>query len=143
MSKSYKGLYRHTNPKKYVGNAKRIVYRSNLERKFMLYCDRNESVEQWASEEISIPYISPVDNRLHRYFPDFLVKTDKGKKFCIEIKPYRQCIKPKKPKRKTKAFLRESLEYAKNIAKWDSAKKYCANNNLEFKIITEKDLGSY
>ena len=127
MSKSYKGLYRPTNPKKYVGNAKRIVYRSNLERKFML----------------SIPYISPVDNRLHRYFPDFLVKTDKGKKFCIEIKPYRQCIKPKKPKRKTKAFLRESLEYAKNIAKWDSAKKYCANNNLEFKIITEKDLGSY
>ena len=143
MSKSYKGLYRPTNPKKYVGNAKRIVYRSNLERKFMLYCDRNESVEQWASEEISIAYISPVDNRLHRYFPDFLVKTDKGKKFCIEIKPYRQCIKPKKPKRKTKAFLRESLEYAKNIAKWDSAKKYCANNNLEFKIITEKDLGSY
>ena len=143
MSKSYKGLYRPTNPKKYVGNAKRIVYRSNLERKFMLYCDRNESVEQWASEEISIPYISPVDNRLHRYFPDFLVKTDKGKKFCIEIKPYRQCIKPKKPKIKTKAFLRESLEYAKNIAKWDSAKKYCANNNLEFKIITEKDLGSY
>ena len=110
MSKSYKGLYRPTNPKKYVGNAKRIVYRSNLERKFMLYSDRNESVEQWASEEISIPYISPVDNRLHRYFPDFLVKTDKGKKFCIEIKPYRQCIKPKKPKRKTKAFLRESLE---------------------------------
>ena len=143
MSKSYKGLYRPTNPKKYVGNAKRIVYRSNLERKFMLYCDRNESVEQWASEEISIPYISPVDNRLHRYFPDFLVKTDKGKKFCIEIKPYRQCIKPKQPKRNTKALLRESLEYAKNIAKWDSAKKYCANNNLEFKIITEKDLGSY
>ena len=143
MSKSYKGLYRPTNPKKYVGNVDKIVYRSLLERKFMLYCDRNESVEQWAREEISIPYISPVDNRLHRYFPDFLVKTDKGKKFCIEIKPYRQCIKPKKPKRKTKAFLRESLEYAKNIAKWDSAKKYCANNNLEFKIITEKDLGSY
>ena len=140
---AYSGKYKPLNPKKYVGNAKRIVYRSNLERKFMLYCDRNESVEQWASEEISIPYISPVDNRLHRYFPDFLVKTDKGKKFCIEIKPYRQCIKPKKPKRKTKAFLRESLEYAKNIAKWDSAKKYCANNNLEFKIITEKDLGSY
>ena len=68
---------------------------------------------------------------------------EKGKKFCIEIKPYRQCIKPKKPKRKTKAFLRESLEYAKNIAKWDSAKKYCANNNMTFKIITEKDLGSY
>ena len=93
--KSYKGLYRPTNPKKYESNTKQIVYRSNLERKFMLYCDRNDSVVQWASEEISIPYLSPLDNKVHRYYPDFLVKTDKGKKFCIEIKPSRQCVKPK------------------------------------------------
>ena len=109
----------------------------------MLYCDRNDNVAQWASEELSIPYRSPLDNRIHRYFPDFLVRTDKGKKFCIEIKPYRQCMKPKTPKRKTKYHIRENMEYAKNIAKWESAKKYCANNNMEFKIITEKDLGSY
>ena len=141
--KSYKGLYRPTNPKKYVGNAKQIVYRSNLERKFMLYCDRNDSVVQWASEEISIPYLSPLDNKVHRYFPDFLVKTDKGKKFCIEIKPSRQCVKPKPSKRKTKYSIRENMEYAKNVAKWKHARKYCENNNLEFKIITEKDLGSY
>ena len=57
--KSYKGLYRPTNPKKYVGNTKQIVYRSNLERKFMLYCDRNDSIVQWASEELPIPYLSP------------------------------------------------------------------------------------
>ena len=143
MVKSYKGLYRPTNPKKYVGNTKQIVYRSNLERKFMIYCDRNDSVTQWASEELSIPYKSPLDNRIHRYFPDFLVRTDKGKKFCIEIKPSRQCMKPKTPKRKTKNYIRENMEYAKNIAKWESAKRYCANNNMEFKIITEKDLGSY
>ena len=76
-------------------------------------------------------------------FPDFLVKTDKGKKFCIEIKPSRQCVRPKKPKRTTRNYIRENMEYAKNIAKWESAKKYCANNNMTFKIITEKDLGSY
>ena len=81
--KSYKGLYRPTNPKKYVGNTKQIVYRSNLERKFMLYCDRNDSV-QWASEEISIPYLSPLDNKVHRYYPDFLVKLIRVKSSALK-----------------------------------------------------------
>tara|TARA_Y100001937_G_scaffold8525_1_gene10521 strand:- start:357 stop:788 length:432 start_codon:yes stop_codon:yes gene_type:complete len=143
MAKSYKGLYRPTNPKKYVGNPNQIVYRSNLERKFMIYCDKNDNISQWASEELPIPYKSPLDNRIHRYFPDFIVKTNTNKKFIIEIKPYRQCKKPKLPKRKTKNYLRESMEYAKNVAKWNSAKRYCSNNNMTFKIITEKDLGSY
>ena len=143
MAKSYKGLYRPTNPKKYVGNPNQIVYRSNLERKFMIYCDKNDNISQWASEELPIPYKSPLDNRIHRYFPDFIVKTNTNKKFIIEIKPYRQCKKPKLPKRKTKNYLRESMEYAKNVAKWNSEKRYCSNNNMTFKIITEKDLGSY
>ena len=102
MAKSYKGLYRPTNPRKYVGNPNQIVYRSNLERKFMIYCDKNDNISQWASEELPIPYKSPLDNRIHRYFPDFIVKTNTNKKFIIEIKPYRQCKKPKLPKRKTK-----------------------------------------
>ena len=141
--KSYKGLYRPANPKKYVGNTKQIVYRSNLERKFMIYCDKNDNISQWASEELPIPYKSPRDNRIHRYFPDFIIKTSKGEKFIIEIKPYRQCKKPKLPKKKTKNYIRESMEYAKNVAKWNSAKRYCSNNNFTFKIITEKDLGMY
>ena len=36
----------------------------------------------------------------------------------IEIKPYRQIDKPKMPKKKTKSYMRESLEYIKNKAKW-------------------------
>ena len=39
---TYKGIYRPSNPKKYAGDPSRIVYRSNWERKFMVYCDRNE-----------------------------------------------------------------------------------------------------
>ena len=31
-------------------------------------------VIKWSSEEYIIPYISPVDNRPHRYYPDFYVK---------------------------------------------------------------------
>ena len=143
MGKSYKGIYRPTNPKKYVGDPNRIVYRSLLERRFMLYCDRNEDIIAWASEEVPIKYYSPLDKRVHRYFPDFIVKTSTGKKYIIEIKPYKQCFQPKPPKKKTKAFMRESFEYIKNQAKWKAARAYCEDKGFEFKIMTEKELGVY
>ena len=143
MRKSYKGLFKPINPKKYVGNTNQIVYRSLLERRFMRYCDTNDDIVFWASEELLVRYYSPLDKKYHRYFPDFVVKTVNGDKYMIEIKPYRQALKPKPPKKKTKSYMRESFEYIKNQAKWSAARKYCEDNNMEFKIITEKDLGQY
>ena len=143
MRKSYKGLFKPINPKKYVGNTNQIVYRSLLERRFMRYCDTNDDIVFWASEELPVRYYSPLDKKYHRYFPDFVVKTVKGDKYMIEIKPYRQALKPKPPKKKTKSYMRESFEYIKNQAKWSAARVYCEENNMEFKIITEKDLGQY
>ena len=140
---SYKGLYKPTHPKKYVGDPKKIVYRSLLERRFMRYCDLNQDILYWASEELPIRYFNPIDKKFHRYFPDFVVKTSKQKKYMIEVKPSRQIGKPKPPKKKTKSYMRESFEYIKNQAKWQAAKSYCEDNDLEFKIISEKDLGQY
>ena len=141
MKKSYKGLYRPTYPKKYIGNPNMIVYRSLLERRFMLYCDQNPDILVWASEELPVRYYNPLDKKFHRYFPDFIIKTTKNKKYMIEIKPSRQIVKPKPPKKKNKSYIRESYEYIKNKAKWQAAKAYCVNNNMEFKLITEKQLG--
>ena len=143
MAKSYRGLYRPTNPKKYVGNTKQIVYRSLLERRFMRYCDLNEDILYWASEELPVRYYNPLDKKYHRYFPDFVVKTVNNDKYMIEIKPSRQVTKPKPPKKKTKSYMRESFEYIKNQAKWQAAKSYCDDNGMKFKLITEKDLGQY
>ena len=143
MAKSYRGLYRPTNPKKYVGNTKQIVYRSLLERRFMRYCDLNEDILYWASEELPVRYYNPLDKKYHRYFPDFVVKTVNNEKYMIEIKPSRQVIKPKPPKKKTKSYMRESFEYIKNQAKWQAAKSYCDDKGMKFKLITEKDLGQY
>ena len=143
MAKSYRGLYRPTNPKKYVGNTKQIVYRSLLERRFMRYCDLNQDILYWASEELPVRYYNPLDKKYHRYFPDFVVKTVNNDKYMIEIKPYRQVKKPKQPKRKSKSYMRESFEYIKNQAKWQAAKSYCDDNGMKFKLITEKDLGKY
>jgi hypothetical protein len=143
MKKSYKGIYRPQRPNKYIGNPNQIVYRSLLERRFMVYCDTSDSVTKWSSEELSIIYRNPIDKRIHRYFPDFIVQMNTGKKYMIEIKPLRQTKPPKIPKKKTKAFMRESFEFIKNQAKWGAAKIYCEDNSLEFKVITEKDLGVY
>ena len=141
MKKSYKGIYKPEHPKKYVGDPNMIVYRSLLERRFMVYCDTNPGIINWASEELPIRYFNPIDKRWHNYYVDFIIKTDKGKKMLVEIKPSRQCKPPKAPKRKTKSYMRESFEYIKNKAKWQAAKSYCEDNNASFKIITEKELG--
>ena len=95
MKKSYKGLYRPKNYKKYAGDPNSIVYRSLLERKFMVYCDTNPDIISWASEELSIRYYNPLDKKYHSYYPDFIVRTIKGDKILVEIKPSRQTKRPK------------------------------------------------
>ena len=142
---SYKGKYYPSYPKKYKGDPTNIIYRSLWERKFMVYCDKNDSILEWASEEIAIPYRSPIDNRVHRYFPDFYMKVKerggKVKRYVIEVKPAKQTKPPVKPKRQTKGYIREAYEYAKNQAKWKMAQELCADRQWEFKVVTEKELG--
>ena len=141
---AYKGKYYPSFPRKYKGDPTNIIYRSLWERKFMVYCDKNQNILEWASEEIAIPYRSPIDNRVHRYFPDFYIKvqenTGKIKRYLIEVKPLKQTTKPKKPKRQTKGYIREAFEYARTQAKWKAAREYCADRMWEFKVITEKEL---
>ena len=142
---SYKGKYYPSYPRKYKGDPTNIIYRSLWERKFMVYCDKSDKILEWGSEEIALPYRSPVDNRVHRYFPDFYIKvqenTGRIKTYLIEVKPLKQTQKPKKPKRQTKNYLREVYEYAKNQAKWKAATDFCEDRMWEFKVMTEKELG--
>ena len=142
---SYKGRYRPNNPLKYKGDYKNIIYRSLWELKFMKYCDSNQNILEWGSEEFFLPYRSPLDNRVHRYFPDFYIKvrenTGKIKKMIIEVKPLRQCMEPKRQKKKTRGYIYEVREYAKHQAKWKAATEYCLDRGLEFKILTENELG--
>ena len=141
---AYRGKYYPSFPRKYKGDPTNIIYRSLWERKFMVYCDKNAKILEWGSEEIALPYISPHDSRVHRYFPDFYIKvqenTGKIKRYLIEVKPLKQTTKPKKPKRQTKGYIREAFEYARNQAKWKAAREYCADRMGEFKVITEKEL---
>ena len=111
----------------------------------MRYCDLNEDILYWASEELPVRYYNPLDKKYHRYFPDFYIKvqenTGRIKTYLIEVKPLKQTQKPKKPKRQTKSYLREVYEYAKNQAKWKAATEFCDDRMWEFKVMTEKELG--
>jgi hypothetical protein len=142
---SYKGKYQPVNPKKYKGDPTNIIYRSLWERKFMKYCDLNENILEWGSEEIVLPYRSPLDGKMHRYFPDFYIKVRESsgqiKKYLIEIKPKKQTVEPKVQKRKTKSYIYEVTEWVKNQAKWKAAQEFCEDRLWQFKVMTEDDLG--
>lgn len=142
---SYKGKFIPSNTKKYRGDPTNIIYRSLWERKFMVYCDLNENVLEWGSEEFWIPYRSPIDSRVHRYFPDFYIKVRESNgsivKYVIEVKPKKQCKEPKVQSKKTKSYIYEVTEYAKNQAKWKAARDFCEDRKWQFKILTEDDLG--
>jgi len=141
---SYKGTFLPKNPSKYNGNSKNIIYRSNWELRVMKYFDDHPNVIWWAYEELTIPYVSPIDNKTHRYFPDFIVKMrlkdGKVTTYILEVKPLAQTKMPVQ-KRKTKRFIQEAATYAVNQEKWRAADLFCREHGWQFKVITEKELG--
>lgn len=147
MAPNYKqGLFKPINPKKYRGDPTNIVYRSGWEKQVMQWLDNNINVISWSSEEVVIPYISPIDGHPHRYFVDFYVEA-KGrdgsvKKMLLEVKPAAQTKAPTTPKRKTKRYITEVMTYGVNQAKWQAAKEFCDLRGWEFKVITEAELFS-
>ena len=145
MRKRCKGKYKIKNPNKYLGNPTNIIYRSLMERRFMEWCDSNDKCYKWSSEEVGIPYISPIDNKQHRYFPDFLIQTPKGW-FLIEVKPLTQSRPPKKlvvenlELKKKRRYIKSVQTWLVNEAKWKAANKVCEKKGWSFQILTEKQL---
>ena len=132
------GFYTPTNPEKYIGDVKKIVYRSSWELEFNKFLDHNANVLKWGSESVAIPYLKPTDQRVHRYYPDYFVvyqdKDGNEHRELIEIKPSSQAKLSKKAK------LYEQITYAINVAKWESAQKWCDKYGVKFRILTEKEL---
>ena len=145
MAKYYQGRFKPKNPSKYRGDVSNIIYRSGWELKLMSYLDRHPHVISWGSEEVVIPYKSPIDGRWHRYFTDFVVKriNKSGQKetILIEVKPEKQTKAPEKKSRVTKKYLTEVQTWGVNQAKWKAAEEYCKDRGWQFQIMTEKHLG--
>ena len=142
---AYSGKYIPKNTNKYLGDPTNIWYRSLWERKVMVRLDENPMVIEWSNEEIIIPYVSPIDGKYHRYFPDFYVKVkDKEgsiQSYILEVKPAKQSKPPEKKKRVTKQYIQEVMTWGVNEAKWNAATEYCKDRKWKFNVITENELG--
>lgn len=142
---SYKGYFKPKNPGKYKGNPSNIIYRSGWELKLMSYLDSHPDVIKWSSEEFCIPYRSPIDGKIHRYFPDFYVQKRNSagliESLVIEVKPKSQVLPPAIKEKVTKKYLKEVKTYGINTAKWKAAKEFCEDKKWKFVLMTEKELG--
>jgi len=134
---AYKTKFTPTNPKKYIGDHAKINCRSLWERNICKFCDQNESIVKWSFEEITIPYFSPLDKKIHNYYPDFVIQFQNKnglQTWMVEVKPKKQTLL------KENASKKEKISWIINTAKWEAAKNYCNKNNMVFKIITEKEI---
>lgn len=138
------GYFTPRHPEKYKGDVQKIRYMSMWELKFDQFLDNNTNVIEWNSEEIAIPYVKPTTGRVHKYYPDYWVKyrDTKGKiqQAIIEIKPENQSKAPRRGRKKDSTFLRESLTYAVNIAKWRAATQFCNKYGMKFRLVSENKL---
>jgi hypothetical protein len=101
---------------------KSIQFESSLEKDFIYLIEFDRKVSSYLEQPIVIPYIdSKGKNR--KYIPDFVVNYyDKFRKDeIIEIKYESELLQKK-----------EELE-----EKFESARKYCINNDLVFRVITD------
>lgn len=144
MAKYLQGRFVPKNPDKYTGDVSNIFFRSSWENKVMILFDNNPNFLKWSSEETIVPYISPIDGKYHRYFPDFMVKYRNRSgaviNAMVEVKPFSQTKLPVKKNKMTKRFITEAQTYMVNEAKWIAAKEWCNKHGYEFMILTEKDL---
>ena len=141
--KYYKGVYPVKNIDKYLGDHKKCIYRSGWERKVFKKFDENPKVVGWGAEPFAIPYLSPKDNKVHRYFPDIIVVADNNGvqvTTVIEIKPLKETMVPKIKGKKKTTYLYEVMTYSVNQAKWAAAKALCKSKGWNFKVMTEVEI---
>jgi len=146
------GIFKPVNHKKCL-NKTDVVYRSFLEARLMKLLDKNSNVIEWSSEQVIIPYKHPQKSKMEgkpvyaRYFVDFFIHLkvgDKSVKLIAEVKPEKQTSKPTlHGNKKQSTIIYENLQWAINSAKWEAAKKYAEQKNMEFMIITEKTIDMF
>jgi hypothetical protein len=126
------------NPQKYTGDLEKIFARSSWEVTCMKFFDSSSAVIRWGSEEQVIPYYSPVDNKVHEYWPDFFVeyrdKEGNVLREVVEVKPRHESEEQFAKSDRSKAAL------IVNEAKWKAANIFCESRGMKFRVITEHSI---
>ena len=153
--KSYKGWYTISNPEKFVPpidgymksfneSTMQVEYKSSLELKSFMYCCNSSAVKKWSVEPYPIHYLKPTDGMQHRYYPDLWIEFKSGKKVLVEVKSSGETQEPKKPKKMNqnaiRRYKRALITWSINQAKWEAAQEFCKENDMEFMLLTERQL---
>ena len=140
------GYFNPKNPEKYIGNKINLIYRSNLEYKFMIICDFSPIILKWSYETHIVPYYNPIDKKVHKYIVDFYIEVkDESviKKYLVEVKPEYKLTPPvlresKKMNAKSISNYNYEVEdYIKNQMKWKFAEAYAEKIGCEFVRVTD------
>lgn len=146
MSKYKQGEFIPTNTEKFCGQHNPF-YRSGWEQKFMVLLDTTPTITKWCSECVAIKYWDKANNKPRKYFTDFYIEFEDGRRMIIEIKPYKELQKPIQKQLKTQKqkmqYLNEMKTYITNISKWQAADAFCKANGIEFKIATENNFNFF
>ena len=126
-----------------MGDITKIVFRSSWEFKFFKWCDNSSSILRFSSEPVSIPYMCPVDKRIHQYYIDCWIERvdEEGKvsRWLIEIKPERETIIPPMPKKQSATALANHISQVKrvmkNLAKFQAARNFALKQNMKFAVL--------
>ncbi len=138
--KTYKSKYRVRNREKYMGDPGNVIARSGWERAAFIWLEDNPRVKKWASENVIVPYVNPIDKKQHKYIMDLMVLWTDGTVSIVEIKPKRQTKPPAPQKRHTKKYIREAYEYVKNQCKWEAAARLAKTRKWRFEIWHEENM---
>jgi len=136
------GYYNPVNRLKYIGPVDRIIYRSGLEKEFMVECDTNPQIIRWQSEPdfLNIRYINPFKRRMATYYPDFYVQFNSKTKgllhLVIEIKASNMMEIPKGGIAKMSNFVKKA--FVLNQTKKQAAEKICASKGMIYLVMTDK-----
>ena len=136
-TKFRQGKFFPKNVERYKGNSTAVIYRSSWEKRVMNFFDTSSNVQWWNSEGLVVPYLNPIDKKVHSYFPDFVYMSKSGQAYMIEIKPYRETLPPSKRLRNHKAAV---ITYIINQSKWKQAQEFCKKQGWQFVVWTENEL---
>jgi hypothetical protein len=166
---TYQGYYIVRNKEKYMGDPSLVVFRSAWEFSFCMWADYSDSILNWSSEPIKIPYYDKVSkleecrklglnpnnpsNWVQKnYNTDFWIRIQKPdgniEKWFIEVKPKHKLSKPKPvppeaPLRDQKRFNRLAKEFLINEAKFEAMTSWTTRNGASFYIFTEDQLDKF
>jgi hypothetical protein len=130
--------------KSFNESTNQVEFKSSLEMKSFRFCDTSSNVKKWSCEPFHIKYLSPKDNKFHRYYIDLFVEFNDGKKFIVEVKSSGETSAPKVPKKITKkseANYRKAVQtWLINSAKWKAAESFAQDKGIKFIFLTEKEL---